>query len=524
MALLRMNESSTWLRLPPCSGHLVARTGVQTAMRYVDCLSLDPVVRPLSSSMVDHRLSAVHNPEGSCKMENLRRLLFALTASLALGCSGNGSPPSSGPQGGGGSTGGIAGASGGVTAAGGGGVTSVPIGGSSVTGGSSAIGGSTSETGGAGKGGATGDLGGTTAKGGTTADLGGSTAKGGTTADLGGSTAKGGTTGDLGGTTAKGGATGDLGGTTAKGGTTGNIGGTTAKGGTTGDLGGTTANGGTTGNIGGTTGGTTGTGGKGGAGGSAGGGSGSGGAVTFPDAGPVDPNQKITIWMVGDSTMQNCSGSAGQCGWAAEFQQYCGPNATVSNQARGGRSISTWIWGDPNVSKTATDASGECQIIDNKTYSTNWTDMLDATKGMKPGDWVYIAFGINDGSGGCNRHVGSALYQSDLAYLATQIRAKGAYPIFGTPTSGQKCSGSTNVANRGFGPETKAAGTASNVPVIDLTQLSVDLYNSLKLCPGGSSTFWADGTHFKTEGATQVAGVVAKAIKDQGIGLAVYLK
>ena len=62
------------------------------------------------------------------------------------------------------------------------------------------------------------------------------------------------------------------------------------------------------------------------------------------------------------------------------------------------------------------------------------------------------------------------------------------------------------------------------MPVIDLTQLSVDLYNSLKLCPGGSSTVWFDGTHFRADGATQVAGVVAKASKDQGIGLAAYVK
>jgi lysophospholipase L1-like esterase len=238
----------------------------------------------------------------------------------------------------------------------------------------------------------------------------------------------------------------------------------------------------------------------------------------------VDPNKKITVWMVGDSTMQNCSGS-GQCGWAAEFQQYFNANATISNQARGGRSIQTWIWGDPNVSKTAaTDANGDCQIIDTKTYSDNLTTMLDATKGMKPGDWVYVAFGINDASAGCNRHVSKTLFQADLDFMAKTIRAAGANPIFGTSTSGQSCSGSTNVANRGFGPETKAAGTADNVPVVDLTTLSVALYNSLKLCPGGSSTFWFDGTHFKAEGATQVAGVVAQALKDQGIGLAAYLK
>jgi lysophospholipase L1-like esterase len=265
----------------------------------------------------------------------------------------------------------------------------------------------------------------------------------------------------------------------------------------------------------------------GGAGGAVDGGAVGGATGPIPDAAPVDPNKKITIWMVGDSTMQNCAGS-GQCGWAAEFQQYVGPNATVSNQARGGRSIQTWIWGDSNVSK-ATPATpiaqgGECQVLDKTTYSDNLTTMLDPAKGMQPGDWVYVAFGINDAGGTCNRHVGTALFQSDLDFMATTIRSKGANPIFGTSTSGQQCSGSTNTPNRAFGPETKAAGAADNVPVIDLLTLSVALYNSLKLCPGGSATFWFDGTHFKTDGATQVAGVVAKAIKDQGIGLAAYLK
>jgi lysophospholipase L1-like esterase len=262
---------------------------------------------------------------------------------------------------------------------------------------------------------------------------------------------------------------------------------------------------------------------SGGGAGVAGSGNGGTGPIPPPDTVPVDPSKKITVWMVGDSTMQNCAGS-GQCGWASQFQQYFGPNATVSNQARGGRSIQTWMWGDPNVSKTATDASGECQVINNKTYSDNLTTMLDATRGVKAGDWVYVAFGINDATAACNRHVGKALFQSDLAFMATTFRAKGANLIFGTSTSGQSCSGSTSMPNRGFGPETKAAAVANNVPVIDLTQLSVDLYNSLQLCPAGSATFWFDGTHFKTEGATKIAAVVAQALKDQNIGLAAYLK
>jgi hypothetical protein len=41
-----------------------------------------------------------------------------------------------------------------------------------------------------------------------------------------------------------------------------------------------------------------------------------------------------------------------------------------------------------------------------------------------------------------------------------------------TSTSAIACNGSTAQANRGFGPQTKAAGTADNVPVIDMTVLT----------------------------------------------------
>ncbi len=90
------------------------------------------------------------------------------------------------------------------------------------------------------------------------------------------------------------------------------------------------------------------------------------------------------------------------------------------------------------------------------------------------------------------------------------------------------------IANRAFGPQTIAAGTADGVPVIDLTQLTAAFYTSIALCPNdanyASTTttlgkfFCNDHTHFEAAGAAQVAGVVAKALRDQHIGLAAYLK
>jgi lysophospholipase L1-like esterase len=228
--------------------------------------------------------------------------------------------------------------------------------------------------------------------------------------------------------------------------------------------------------------------------------------------------------------MMNCT-AACPCGWGSQLQALFNANATVTNSAVGGRSIQTWLY-EGNVQSTM-DASGEC-VVNPKTYSTRWQGMLDPTNGMKPGDYLLIEFGINDGDSTCPRHVGTTLFQSYLGVMAQAAKGLGAQPIFLTSTSAIACSGGTAQANRGFGTQTKAAGTENNVPVIDLTVLSAQYYTAIGLCPNASdyaSTtsavgqfFCEDHTHFEAAGAAKIASVVAKALKDQGIGLAAYLK
>ncbi|WKU07864.1 cellulose binding domain-containing protein [Micromonospora sp. HUAS LYJ1] len=238
----------------------------------------------------------------------------------------------------------------------------------------------------------------------------------------------------------------------------------------------------------------------------------------------------VTVWLAGDSTVANPS-SSGACpvGWGNQFGQYLNGNATVVNSAVGGRSIQTWLY-DPNVTTTM-NAAGEC-VINPQTYSTRWQAMLNATGGMKAGDYLLIQFGINDGSTTCNRHVGSARYRELLGVMARAAQQRGAYPIFLTPAAAITCSGSTAVGNRGFLTETFDAGRANNVPVIDLHKLSYTLYNTLRLCPNNGdynsgavgAFFCADHTHFETAGARQIAGVVATALRNQQLGLAAYLR
>jgi lysophospholipase L1-like esterase len=234
----------------------------------------------------------------------------------------------------------------------------------------------------------------------------------------------------------------------------------------------------------------------------------------------------IKVWMAGDSTMQNASTCP--IGWGSQFDPLFTADVTVVNSAVGGRSIQTWLY-DPNVTTTKNSA-GEC-VVNPQTFSTRWQAMLNTSTGMKAGDYLFIQFGINDGTSACPRHVGSARYQQLLGMMAQAAKARGAKPVFVTPVAAITCSGSTAVGNRGFVNETFAAGSANQVPVIDLHQRSVALYNTLRLCPNNGdytqgavgAFFCNDHTHFEAAGAQQIARVVARALRDQAIPLSSYL-
>jgi lysophospholipase L1-like esterase len=267
------------------------------------------------------------------------------------------------------------------------------------------------------------------------------------------------------------------------------------------------------------------------------GGSAAGGATATGGATPTggglgssDGKTPIKVWMSGDSTMagDTCVGG----GWGDQFGSLFNSNVTIENHSVAGRSIQTWLY-EKNVSSTLNKTTNECPLL-GTTYSDNWNAMLDANTGMKKGDYLFIEFGINDGDATCPRHVGTDLFQTYLTMMAKAASDRGAETIFLTSTSYILCSGATAQADRGFGPQTKAAGTADGVPVIDMTVLTANLYTSLGLCPNASdytSTtskvgqfFCNDHTHFEAAGALQIAQTAATALKTQGIGLASYLK
>jgi lysophospholipase L1-like esterase len=265
----------------------------------------------------------------------------------------------------------------------------------------------------------------------------------------------------------------------------------------------------------------------GGASGSGGTGSGGTGSGGTGELGPT------TIWIAGDSTVATGSAACPH-GWGGRFDVLFNDLVTVTNSAVGGRSVRTWLY---NV-QTVMGNDGECVLTTGNdgqpTIQARWQAMLT---GMKQGDYLFIQFGINDGSATCDRHVGIEAFKDSYGMMAEAAKARGTQPVFVTPVSSIACNGSTARGTRGsYVDATIAAGEEYDVPVIDLHALSVALYQSLAFCPvpGGdvsaSTTgpvgdfFCDDHTHFDTPGAESIARVMATALRDQGIGLAAYLK
>jgi lysophospholipase L1-like esterase len=246
----------------------------------------------------------------------------------------------------------------------------------------------------------------------------------------------------------------------------------------------------------------------------------------------VLPN--VTVWIAGDSTVANGSTPCPR-GWGGHFKPFFNSQVTVINSAVAGRSVRTWLF---DV-LTTMDSTGECLVTLDAAgapvLQARWRAMLT---GMKAGDYLFIQFGINDSSPTCNRHVGLDAFKQSYGLMAQAAKARGVHPIFVTPLSAIACAGTVaQGTRRGYVPATQQAGVQFGVPVIDLHQKSVNLYNSLKFCPipGGTDVtattpgpvgafFCADHTHLEDAGAVQIAGLVAAAVRDQGIGLAAYLQ
>ena len=228
-----------------------------------------------------------------------------------------------------------------------------------------------------------------------------------------------------------------------------------------------------------------------------------------------------TLWIIGDSTVKN--GTKGQMGWGDPIKDLFDLNKiNVENKARGGRS--------------------------SRTYYTEelWSNVA---KELKPGDFVLMQFGHNDGgsltgpnaSGRAsikgngdetqevvNKDGKTETVHSFGWYLRQYIadsKAKGATPIVLSliPRNDWK-DGKVGRAGESYGGYARDAAATGGATFIDLNGITADKYDAMGQ-EKVKAFFPNEHTHTNEAGARINAQSVVDGIREMpGSALAAYLK
>jgi rhamnogalacturonan acetylesterase len=215
------------------------------------------------------------------------------------------------------------------------------------------------------------------------------------------------------------------------------------------------------------------------------------------------------FYLVGDSTTRNPSRP--MCGWGEVFSaQFDTTQITISNQAMAGRSTRTFM------------------------SEGRWDKVLAA---LKPGDFVLVVFGHNEGSApdttkngrrGVLKGTGEETKELTLKdgsietvhtygwYLrkfVNDAKAKGAIPFIASMIPRNEFrEGKVMRATNDYGKWSAEVAAQTGAYFVDLNTITSDKYDKLgpeetkKLFPG-------DHTHTNVEGATINAASVAEGIK-----------
>ncbi|HZI49875.1 MAG TPA: rhamnogalacturonan acetylesterase, partial [Pyrinomonadaceae bacterium] len=135
---------------------------------------------------------------------------------------------------------------------------------------------------------------------------------------------------------------------------------------------------------------------------------------------------------------------------------------------------------------------------------------------IKRGDYLFIQYGHNDekekGEG-----VGAfTTYKASLKQFVNAVKKKGGIPIVITPMHRRTFDSDGKITNsHGEYPEAvRQVAKEEDVSLIDLTNMSRDLYEALGKDGSGVLFKEGDGTHHNAFGAYQLAKVIVQSIRD----------
>ncbi|HRI25505.1 MAG TPA: glycosyl hydrolase family 28 protein [Ferruginibacter sp.] len=227
------------------------------------------------------------------------------------------------------------------------------------------------------------------------------------------------------------------------------------------------------------------------------------------------PEKKITIFLIGDSTMANKPlDDNPERGWGMYMPKFLTGEVEVQNHAVNGRSTKSFI------------------------NEHRWDTVMSR---LKEGDYVLIQFGHNDQKVEDSNRSAPAhtLYKDNLVRFVNDVRSKGANPVLITPVMRRKFDENGKFVDQhgDYPGVVKEVAAAMNVPLIDLHKSSEALIvkegvegsrrlflnipaNHFKNYKGKEE----DNTHFSEYGAASMASLVCQSIKEQNLGMAKYLR
>lgn len=226
--------------------------------------------------------------------------------------------------------------------------------------------------------------------------------------------------------------------------------------------------------------------------------------------------QKATIYTIGDSTMANKSLENGnpERGWGQMLPLYFTNDITIDNRAVNGRSTRSFI------------------------HEKKWDAVY---KSLKPGDYVFIQFGHNDGKVTdslryTNPHTA---YRHNLIRFVTETREKGAIPILFSSISRRNFNeNGVLISTHGdYTMEARLVAQELIVPFIDMeyyTELLEQSYGPEKSkqlhlhYKKGEIPMYkedkADDTHLNEKSATLVAKIAVDELNKTNMELVKYIK
>lgn len=232
--------------------------------------------------------------------------------------------------------------------------------------------------------------------------------------------------------------------------------------------------------------------------------------MSRPKPGTTRVGNNPVLFLIGNSTMRNGTkgdGSNGQWGWGYYANKYFDARKiSVENQALGGMSTRTF-------------------------YTKLWPAVREA---LKPGDWVIISIGHNDGGPIDSGRARSVLrgtghdsinvtiketgvketvwtYGGYMRKYIAECRAKGAHPILMSLTPRNAYDENGKTVRKQQGAWLEEISKEQNVPYVDLNEISgakLDTYGPWKM----SYHFYKDKIHTSKFGAEMNARSAAEGL------------